>query len=85
MHIKQTLTTLDLGINRLDLLGVQYLANALQQNKVTLTTLYLYGNGMDYQAAEHIANALQYNTVTSSYFLTLLSWDYVVYIDTHIA
>ncbi|CAF3740535.1 unnamed protein product [Adineta steineri] len=59
-HRYQTLSTLNLGMNKIGDLGAQYLANALQQNK-TLTTLIILASQIGDLGAEYLANALKQN------------------------
>jgi Ran GTPase-activating protein (RanGAP) involved in mRNA processing and transport len=76
--VPQTLTTLSLDNNLIGATGAQYLANALQQNKViqasaffffthyflqTLITLNLSSNKIGAEGAQHLANTLQTNNV----------------------
>jgi Ran GTPase-activating protein (RanGAP) involved in mRNA processing and transport len=77
--VPQTLTTLSLDNNLIGAAGAQYLANALQQNKVTkasafffffthyflqtLITLNLNSNKIGAEGAQHLANTLKTNNV----------------------
>ncbi|CAF1108924.1 unnamed protein product [Adineta ricciae] len=60
-----TLTTLDLGDNRLDAEGAQHIADALRTN-TTLTTLNLSWNGIGAEGAKHIADALGTNATLTT-------------------
>ncbi|CAF1108905.1 unnamed protein product [Adineta ricciae] len=61
----RTLTTLDLGDNRLDAEGAQHIADALRTN-TTLTTLNLSWNGIGAEGAKHIADALGTNATLTT-------------------